>query len=128
VFAGRFPFSEPETIALHDFILAREMNAVMFYHSAFAAVFSGAGVTTSHTVELAHVLGEATGYRYAPEGVPGQITTGNAIDWLTANGITAVEVELTNHHDLDWEQNQRGLQAFLNWNLPGRQPAGRLAE
>jgi hypothetical protein len=128
VFAGRFPFSEPETIALRDFILEREMNAVVFYHSAFAAVFSGAGVTASHTVELARTLAEATGYRYAPEGVPGQITTGDAIDWLTVNGITAVEVELTNHHDLDWEQNQRGLQAFLKWNLPQRRPAGRNIE
>jgi hypothetical protein len=120
VSAGRRPFSEPETIALRNFIIEHKLDAVVFYHSAFAAVFSGAGVTTSHTVELAHVLAEATGYRYAPEGVPGQITTGNAIDWLTANGITAVEVELTNHFDLDWEQNQRALRAFLNWNLPRR--------
>jgi hypothetical protein len=71
-------------------------------------------------VELARLLAEATGYRYAPEGVPGQITTGNAIDWLTVNGITAVEVELTTHHTLDWDQNQRGLHAFLNWKLPSK--------
>jgi hypothetical protein len=71
-------------------------------------------------MELAQLLAEATGYRYAPEGVPGQITTGDAIDWLTVNGITAVEVELTNHFDLDWEQNLRGLRAFLEWNLPRR--------
>lgn len=122
VSAGQMPFSEPETIALRDFIIKRELGAVVFYHSAFAAVFSGAGITTSRTVELARLLAEATGYRYAPEGVPGQITTGNAIDWLTASGITAVEVELTNHFDLDWEQNLRGLRAFLNWKSPRRQP------
>lgn len=120
VSAGQMPVSEPETIALRDFIIGQEVEAVVFYHSAFAAVFSGAGVTTSHTVELARLLAEATGYRFAPEGVPGQITTGNAIDWLTANGITAVEVELTNHQDLDWEQNLRGLRAFLNWKVPPR--------
>lgn len=122
VSAGQLPFSEPETIALRDFISEHRLEAVVFYHSAFAAVFSGAGVATSRTVELARLLAEATGYRYAPQGVPGQITTGNAIDWLTANGITAVEVELTNHSDLDWEQNLRGLRAFLHWNLPRRSP------
>jgi predicted deacylase len=118
VSAGHTPFSEPETRALRDFIVERRMDAVVFYHSAFAAIFPGAGITTSHTVELARLLADATGYRYAPEGVPGQITTGNANDWLPANGITAVEVELTNHEDIDWEQNQRGLRAFLNWQLP----------
>ena len=119
--AGESPFSEPETSALRDFIIERDLEAVVFYHSAFAAVFSGAGVTTTQTVELARMLADATGYRHAPEGVPGQITTGNAIDWLTDNGITAVEVELTNHSDLDWEQNLRGLRAFLNWNISGAQ-------
>jgi hypothetical protein len=128
VFAGEFPFSEPETIALRDFIVERNLDAVVFYHSAFAATFSGAGSTTSQTVDLARALAEATGYRYAPEGIPGQITTGNAIDWLTANGITAVEVELTNHQDLDWEQSLRGLRALLNWSLPRREPALEDAE
>jgi Zinc carboxypeptidase len=128
VSAGWQPFSEPETIALRDFLSEHKVEAVVFYHSAFAAVFSGTGVTTSHTVELAQLLAEATGYRYAPEGVPGQITTGNAIDWLTANGITAVEVELTNHSDLDWEQNLRGLRAFLNWHLPRRRSTLESAE
>jgi hypothetical protein len=42
--------------------------------------------------------------------------------------MTAVEVELTNHQDLDWEQNQRALRAFLNWNLPRRRPALENAE
>ena len=122
VLAGRFPFSEPETITLRQFAIERQLEAVVFYHSAFATVFSGAGITTSYTVELAHTLAEATGYQYAPDGVPGQITTGNAIDWLTTNGITAIEVELTSHEDLDWEQNLRGLRAFLSWRLPQRPP------
>jgi hypothetical protein len=124
VSAGQRPFSEPETIALRDFLIEHQVEAVVVYHSAFAAVFSGAGITTSRTVELAQLLAEATGYRYAPEGVPGQTTTGNTIDWLTANGVAAVEVELTNHDDLDWEQNLSGLRAFLNWQLP-RRPAAR---
>ena len=100
--AGALPFSEPETAALRDFILDRGVEAAIFYHSAAAVVFSGAGEDASETVALARFIAAATGYRYAPEGVPGQITTGNAIDWLSQQGIAAAEVELSTHEALDW--------------------------
>jgi len=118
--AGALPFSEPETIALRDFILDHNIEAVLFYHSAGSVVFSGAGRETSRTVALAKWMAEQTGYRYAPEGVPSQITTGDAIDWLTTQGIDAVEIELSTHEDLDWENNLRGVLGFLRWNLPNR--------
>jgi len=117
VSAGTEPFSEPETRAIRDFVVGHKIEAVIIYHSAYSAVFQGAGVMTSKTVELAKLIAQATGYRYAPEGVPGQITTGNAIDYLTVHGIDAIEVELATHHDLDWERNLRGIVAFLTWNL-----------
>jgi hypothetical protein len=118
VFAGRGPFSEPETAALRDFILDRGISAAVFYHSAGGVVFSGAGRDTSKTVDLATFMAGQTGYRYAPEGVPGQITTGDAIDWLTAHGVAAVEIELSTHTDLDGEPNLRAVLAFLRWDLP----------
>ncbi len=117
VFAGRHPFSEPETAALRDFIQERDIQAVIFYHSAGAEVYSGAGADTSQTVALAQWLAAQTGYRYALEGIPGEITTGNAIDWLTTQGITAVEIELATHDDMDWEPNRKGVLAFLKWDL-----------
>jgi hypothetical protein len=118
VFAGSSAFSEPETAALRNFILDHAIDAVIFYHSAGGVVFSGAGHDASETVELAEWLADQTGYRYAPEGVPGQITTGNAIDWLTTQGIDAVEIELATHEDIDWEANWSGVLGFLRWKLP----------
>jgi len=118
VFAGTGAFSEPETALLRDFILERDVEAAIFYHSAAGEVYSGADADTSHTVVLAKLVAAATGYHYAPEGVPGQITTGNAIDWLTQQGVTAIEVELSTHEALDLERNLRGVAAFLSWNLP----------
>ena len=117
VFAGAYSFSEPETVALRNFIMGHDIQGVIFYHSAKAEVYSGAGITTSKTVALAQFMAAQTGYRYAPEGMPGQITTGNAIDWLTVNGITAVEIELATHEDIDWESNRKGILAFLTWGL-----------
>ncbi len=115
--AGAFPFSEPETAALRDFILGRGIGAAIFYHSAAAEVYSGAGTDTSGTVALAKALAAKTGYRYAPEGIPDQITTGNAIDWLTTQGITALEIELPTHADIDWEPNLKAILAFMSWSL-----------
>jgi hypothetical protein len=117
VYAGAHAFSEPETAALRDFVKRRNVSAAIFYHSQGAEVYSGAGHDSSRTVELAQLIAERTGYRYAPEGIPGEITTGDAIDWLTSQGITAVEVELSTHADIDWEANLRGLIAFLRWDL-----------
>jgi len=114
---GAFSFSEPETAALRDFILGRGIGAAIFYHSAAAEVYSGAGTDTSGTVALAETLAAKTGYRYAPEGIPGQITTGNAIDWLTTQGITAVEIELPTHAGIDWEPNLKAILAFMSWSL-----------
>ena len=118
VFAGRGPFSEPETAALRDFILAHGIEAVIFYHSAMGKIFSGAERDRCPTYELAEMLSGVTGYLHAPEGVPGQITTGDAIDWLSLEGIPAVEIELTTHQDLEFERNLRGIIAFLNWTIP----------
>ena len=115
--AGTYPFSEPETAALRDFILERNVEAAIFYHSAMARVFYGAERDRSATYELAVAVSEATGYPIAA-GVPGQYTTGDAIDWMSTQGLAGVEVELTAHEDIEWERNLRGLLAFLEWTPP----------
>ena len=115
--AGAYPFSEPETAALRDLILERDVEAAIFYHSALATVFYGAERQKSATYELALVVSEATGYPIAA-GIPGQITTGDAVDWMSDRGLAGVEVELTTHEDIEWERNLRGLLAFLNWRPP----------
>ena len=118
VSGGAGPFSEPETRAVRDFIETNKMDAVIFYHSQFDAVFSGTGHDTSKTVELALYMAQATGYRYRPEGVVGQLTTGDSIDYLTAKaGIAAIEIELLTQRSIDWDRNLPGLIAFLSWGL-----------
>lgn len=124
VFAGSAPFSEPETAALRDFILQRNIELVIFYHSAMGKIFSGAERDRCPTEELAIMMSRVTGYPYAPEGVPGQITTGDAIDWLSAQGIPAIEIELTDHQNIEWERNLPGILAFLQWSIPGKSTAG----
>jgi hypothetical protein len=72
------------------------------------------------------MMSRVTGYRHLPNGVPGQFTTGNAIDYLTSKAnITAIEVELLNRQDIDWERNRRGIQFFLKWDLTEIRPSPR---
>lgn len=119
VSAGSMPFSEPETVAVRDFIVKHDISAAVFYHSAFGAVFNGHGIADTQTVELAAVMARATGYLHLPDGIPNQLTTGNAIDHLTSTaGVTAVEVELRTRNDIEWLPNLAGIRAFLRWNLP----------
>ena len=118
--SGAYAFSEPETAALRDFILERDVETAIFYHSAMARVFYGAERAQPATYELAQIVSEATGYSIAT-GVPGQITTGDAIDWMSAQGLAGIEVELTTHDCIEWERNLPGLLAFLNWRpLPAK--------
>jgi hypothetical protein len=117
VSGGSAPFSEPETAALRDFILEREIEAVIFYHSAWGAVFPGSGQSASQASDLALLVVEHTGYLYAPTELDWQPPTGNAVDWLTDNGIPSIDIELTNHVDLDWNVNWEALLAFLEWDL-----------
>ena len=115
--AGTHPFSEPETAALRDLILERHVTAAVFYHSAMARIFYGAERDCSATCQLAQEVSDATGYPISA-GVPGQVTTGNAIDWMSARGLAGIEVELTTHEDIEWERNLQGLRAFLDWTPP----------
>jgi hypothetical protein len=128
VSGGTEAFSEPETAHTRDFILEHDLEAVIFYHSAMGVVFSGADRESSATFELTELLSQATGYPHQTEGMPGQITTGDAIDWLSVEGIAGTEIELTTHDrigEAERERNRSGILAFLNWDAPG---AGEVVE
>ncbi len=115
VSGGDAPFSELETRAVRDFIIGQGIDAVIFYHSVYPAVFAGANREHSAAEALAKLVAETTGYPFRPNGIPGQVMTGNAIDWLTSQGVEAIEIELSDREDIDWLQNLRGLRAFLRW-------------
>lgn len=118
VYAGAHPFSEPETAHLRDFIQENNIELVIFYHSAMGKIFSGAERSECATFELAEMMSREIGYPHALEGVPGQITTGDAIDWLSLQGIAGIEIELMNHQDIEWDRNLQGIRAFLRWSIP----------
>ena len=115
VSGGEAPFSEPESIALRDFLLQKRPDAVIFLHSAANGVFaSGCPDTHQPSMDLASIYGAAAGYPVY-ERFSAYEVTGDAGDWLSTQGITSISIELKNHENLDLEQNLSGILAVLDY-------------
>lgn len=106
---GKEPFSEVETRLLRDFILALEPAAVIFWHSAYPAVFPG-GCDADHqpSRSLSEVYALSSGYP-ALDTFTSYKVTGNSSNWLALQNIPAIEVELTNHIETDFDRNLKGV-------------------
>ena len=112
---GNQPFSEPETRALASLVGETRPAAAVFYHSAANGVYMGdcrpgGGISGG----LAAVLGEAAGYPYG-EPFTSYKVSGTAPNWLDGQGIPAVDLELTNTRDTEFERNLRGVMAVQRW-------------
>ncbi len=113
---GAYGGSEPETRSVMSFIRGHEIEALISYHSAALGVFPGGVPWTGSSKRLAATLAKATGYPYPPIDT-GCEYTGTLADWAVENGVgAAVDMELRNHRDTDFEENLKALQAFLNFH------------
>ncbi len=112
--AGSSPFSEPETIAVRDFIQAHNISALVNYHSAALGLFAGGRPPETESVRLAKSIAAVTNYAYPPQDT-GCKYTGQFTDWLAMNGIAAVDLELSNHTDTDFAENLKVLRVLMQW-------------
>jgi hypothetical protein len=126
VSGGEFPFSEPETSGLRDYLLNLKPVVVVFLHSAADAIYvSGCPDFHAPSYALAQVYGQASGYPIN-EFFDHYPVTGDAGDWLTMQGIPSFTVELYSHESLDWERNLAGLSALLGY-YAAQTPSASLA-
>jgi hypothetical protein len=114
IHSGPFPSSEPETVSLMNFILSHQLSGIISYHSAGLGIFPGAWEGNMESFRLAAALAQVCPYAYPPVDT-GCTYTGEFVNWATKNGIPAVDIELTNHRDSDFEYNLPVLKRFLNW-------------
>ncbi|MEW6092789.1 MAG: M14 family metallopeptidase, partial [Chloroflexota bacterium] len=112
--AGSEPGSEPETQALAAFILGHTFEAIINYHSAALGIFAGGLPPEESTLRLAEAVAAVTTYPYPPVNI-GCVYTGGFTDWADEHGIPALDVELTNHTDTDFEMNLRVLEVLVTW-------------
>lgn len=114
---GKKPFSEPETLALSNFIIAQKAVAVIFWEAKASNGLVSAGSCSDKTLvslNLSRIYGAASGYDVADfEGLTHQVINGDATNWLDQHGIPAIAVLLPDWTEADWENNLAGIRAVL---------------
>jgi protein MpaA len=107
--------SEPETRAVMNFISSHKLTAMISYHSAALGIFPGGVPWEMPSTRLASQLSYVTQYPYPPIDT-GCVYTGTLADWAVENGVdAAVDMELANHTDTDFEKNLKALQSLLSF-------------
>lgn len=115
VSAGKNVFSEPEAVAIRDFVIEDKPVAVVFFHSQADTVFaSGCGKILPQTIDIMNLYAKATGYK-SSETFDSYAITGDAGDWLSTIGIPSIAVELKTHEDVEWSKNLLGIKALINY-------------
>ncbi len=116
VSGGNAVFSEPESLAVKNYIEAKNPKAVIVYYSAAGGVFSSNchnGVLPE-TNSLTNTYAKASGYPAYEEFNFYEIT-GDMVNWLAKKNIPSISVLLTNHKDTEWTKNLAGVKAILNF-------------
>jgi len=112
---GAYGGSEPETRAVMNFISSHKITAMISYHSAALGVFPGGVPWEKPSKRLASQLAFVTKYPYPPMDT-GCVYTGTLADWAVENGIgAAVDMELTDHKNTDFDKNLKAMQSLLSF-------------
>jgi hypothetical protein len=115
VSGGTAAFSEPETQAIRSYVQAHSPRAVVVYYSAAGGVYASnchSGVP-AETETLTDLYAKASGYP-AHESFDFYATTGDMVNWLAKQGVPGISVLLTNHTDVEWDKNLKGIQAVID--------------
>jgi predicted deacylase len=116
VSAGTSAFSEPEAVAIRDFVLKNKPDAAIFWHSQANAVYASEcenGILPK-TLAIMNTYANAAGYS-AVSSFDAYPVSGDAEGWLASIGIPAITVELKTHATVEWDKNLAGVKALFNY-------------
>lgn len=116
VSAGTSVFSEPEAVAIRDFVLEYRPDSVIFWHSMANAVYASKceeGILPK-TLDIMNVYARASGYT-PTKSFDAYKTSGDSEGWLASINIPAITVELKTHEVVEWEKNIAGIKALLKY-------------
>jgi protein MpaA len=111
---GTGPASEVETQAMISFIETHNVEVLISYHSAALGVFPGGLPWEGDSIRLAGSIAAVSSYPFPPIDT-GCTYSGTLADYAVSKGIAAVDLELTNHFDSDFDQNLDVLNVLLNF-------------
>ncbi len=116
VSGGSRAFSEPESLAIKNYVEAKKPVAIITWYSSAGGVYASSchnGVS-AETNTLTKTFADASGYK-AYQNFDFYEITGDMVNWFAKNNIPAVSVLLTNHTDTEWTKNQKGIDAVLKY-------------
>jgi hypothetical protein len=111
--AGTAPFSEPEAMALRDYVTSAQPKAVIAWYSSGNGTYAAAcGSISAGTKTLLGSYAKASGYP-PHDTFSDYAVTGDMSDWVSKMGIPAISVILTTHTNIEWTKNLAGIKAVL---------------
>jgi len=116
VSGGAEPFSEPETVALRNYIAQINPIVVLFWQARIENGMISAGGCGSRSLvseEFAQLYGETTGYTVAP--FDRYVVNGDAVNSLDAQGIPAFSVLLPSYTEVDTSNHLPAIRDLLNY-------------
>ena len=120
--AGAQPLSEPETRALHGYIMDEHPDVVLMLHCCGDLVEANEAPEASH---LARVYAAGAGLTYIEEWKAYPIT-GQFIDSMQERGIAAMDIEMSRRDETDFAAHRAGVVA-LTYYLATQPPVGYAA-
>ncbi len=116
VSAGTSAFSEPEAVAIRDFVTEFSPAGAIFWHSKANAVYASEcedGILPK-TIEIMNAYSRASGYT-AVKKFDSYEVNGDVEGWLASIDIPAITVELQTHETVEWERNLAGIKALFKY-------------
>ena len=116
VSGGTSVFSEPESLAVKNYVETNKPTAVVSWYSAAGGVYASSchNSVSTETNALTQKFADASGYP-AYQSFDFYATTGDMVNWFAKINIPAISVLLTNHTDTEWTKNKAGVDAVLKY-------------
>ncbi|MFT3893839.1 MAG: M14 family metallopeptidase [Anaerolineales bacterium] len=112
--SGSYAGSEPETQAVVSFLSNHSIEALISYHSAALGIFPGGEPWDERSIQFAEAIDKVSSYPFPPLDT-GCVYTGTLADYAVSVGIAAVDLELTNHIETDFDMNLKILETLLTF-------------
>ncbi len=114
VSGGISAFSEPESLAIKNYVEKSKPASVVVWYSAAGGVYPSncGGSTMTETTNLTNLFAKASGYT-AYKTFDSYTTTGDMVNWLAKIKIPAISVLLTNHTDTEFTKNQKAIEVLM---------------
>ncbi len=122
---GAEPFSEPETQAIRDYVLALKPALVINYHSRGGFILGGRAGTLAEAYARASGYSRPTAGAGGVSGVLGYRATGSMNVWLGEQGIPGMLIELATNDDPEFARNLAGLRSVMAMLASEEQPSAQ---